>query len=168
MSDVLAAIEYVLDWEDATRSGVVTTKKSTGKRTRFGIDETFHSELTATPFYTTMTREEALTLAEVVYKNQYATALCIAEITDQDVANKLLSLGVNVGIKPAAKMLQDTLRVAGDGRIGPITLAHLDWADPKQVLEELREEAETYYRRLVVLHPEDAPNLKGWLRRAAA
>lgn len=162
------AIQYVLEWEDSTLSGVITTKKRTGKRTRFGIDETFHPELTNSLYYTSMGKDPALEIADVIYKDAYAGPLCIENIVNQDVANKLLSMGVHVGVERAAKMLQDALKVPGDGRIGPVTLHTLECANQRELLVELRDEAEYFYKRVVELHPEDAIYLKGWLRRAAA
>ena len=86
----------------------------------------------------------------------------------QVVANKLLSLAVNVGLVPAAKMLQDALMVVGDGRIGPLTLHALDSVDVDELVNRLRDEAEDYYRRLVEARPELTVYRAGWLRRAEA
>ncbi len=167
MADVEAAIDSVLGWEDPSLSGAITTAPD-GKRTRFGIDEHFHPELTNCLFFASMGKVAALQIARGIYVTQYCEPLCIAEIADQDVANKLLSLGVNVGVAPAARMLQDAVRVAGDGRIGPLTLHALDLADPRQVLEDLRAEAESYYDTLIETHPKLAVYRAGWLRRANA
>jgi lysozyme family protein len=167
MADLDKAIDYVLGWEDSTLSGVITTARD-GKRTRFGIDEHFHPELANSLFYSSMGRVPALEIARAIYDTSYAGPLCIADIADQEIANKLLSLGVNIGIRPASKLLQDVLKVPGDGRIGPLTLSALEYADRDQVMTGLREEAEWYYKQVVADHPEDEPELRGWLRRAAA
>jgi hypothetical protein len=144
MANVDAAIDYVLGWEDATLSGVITTTAD-GKRTRFGIDEHWHPELTNCLYYSSM-----------------------GQVADQDIANKLLSLGVNVGVVNAAGMLQDAVSVVGDGRIGPLTLHALDLAEPEKVLADLRQEAESHYEALVKANPELVVYKAGWLRRAAA
>src|SRR5580698_4667134 len=120
MANVDAAIDYVLGWEDATLSGVITTARD-GKRTRFGIDEHWHPELTNCLYYSSMGRTAAFEVARRILDLQYCQPLCIAEIVDQDIANKLLSLGVNMGVINAARMLQDAVTVEGDGRIGPLT-----------------------------------------------
>jgi lysozyme family protein len=167
MANVELAIDYALGWEDATLSGVIT-KTADGKRTRFGIDEHWHPELTNSLFFSSMGRLAALQVARSLYEREYAQPLCIAEIANQDVANKLLSLGINIGVVPAAKMLQDVLGVEGDGRIGPLTLDNLERFDAGHVLDELRISAETYYESIVARNPEDAVNLPGWLRRITA
>jgi lysozyme family protein len=167
MANVDAAIDYVLEWEDASLSGVITTAAD-GKRTRFGIDEHWHPELTNCLYFGSMGQVAALQIARGIYENSYCAPLCISEIANQDIANKLLSLGVNVGVVNAAKMLQDAVTVAGDGRIGPLTLHALDLADPNKVLEDLRTEAENYYQALIAKDPSLEIYRAGWLRRAAA
>lgn len=167
MADVQAAIDYTLQWEDATLSGAVTTARD-GKRTRFGIDEHFHPELTNCLFFESMGQVAALQVARGIYDISYAQPLCIAEITNQDTANKLLSLGANIGVEQASKLLQDALKVVGDGRIGPLTLYALTQDDPGNVQAKLRCEAEAYYEAVLKARPEDEKDRAGWMRRAAA
>jgi lysozyme family protein len=167
MANVDAAIDYVLGWEDAALSGAITTSAD-GKRTRFGIDEHWHPELTNCLYYGSMGQVAALQIAKGIYDLCYCQPLCIAEIGNQEIANKLLSLGVNVGVVNAARMLQDAVTVVGDGRIGPLTLHALDLADPQQVLEDLRQEAESYYDAMIANNPNLTVYRAGWLRRAAA
>jgi lysozyme family protein len=167
MANQDVAIDYVLGWEDSTLSGVITTTAD-GKRTRFGIDEHWHPELTNCLYYSSMGQMAALQIARGIYEISYCQPLCIAEIVDQEIANKLLSLGVNVGVVNAARMLQDAVTVVGDGRIGPLTLHALDLAEPEKVLADLRQEAEYYYEALVKANPDLIVYRAGWLRRAAA
>ncbi len=167
MANVIAAISYVLKFEDATLSGVITHTPD-GKRTRFGIDEHFHPELTNCLFYDSMGSMAALKIAEGLYEKSYCEPLCIAEICNQEIADKLLSLGVNCGTHTAAKMLQEALAVEGDGRIGPITLDKLDRADPAAVITKLKELAWKHYEDVVRKNPTLAIYRKGWLRRAEA
>ena len=123
MANVNAAIDYVLGWEDATLSGAITTAPD-GKRTRFGIDEHWHPELTNCLFYSSMGQVAALQIARGIYDVSYCQPLCIAEIASQDVANKLLSLGVNIGVMNAARLLQDAVTVVGDEE-GLASLGHV-------------------------------------------
>lgn len=161
------AIDYALRFEDATLSGVIT-KSPDGKRTRFGIDEHFHPELTNCLFYSSMGSVAALQVAMGIYDRDYCQPLCIEQIVSQEIANKLLSLGVNCGVVPAAKMLQDILGVNGDGRIGPITLDRLDRADAESVLEAMKARAAAHYEWLARENPSLKRYLGGWLRRAMA
>lgn len=167
MANIKAAIDYVLKFEDAGLTGVVT-HTADGKRTRFGIDEHYHPELTNCLFFDSMGKIAALKIAEGLYESRYCQPLCIAEITNQEVANKLLSLGVNCGTRTAARMLQRALGVEGDGRIGPITLDRLDHADPAALLTRLKHLAEEHYEALMEENPALAVYKRGWLRRAEA
>jgi lysozyme family protein len=167
MANIQTAIQYVLRWEDATLSGIVT-RTPDGKRTRFGIDEHFHPELSNCLFYDSMGATAALKIAEGIYDRCYCQPLCLGDFLNQDIANKVLSLGVNCGVGTAAKMLQQVLEVEGDGRIGPITLDKLDRADAAMVLDRLRALAESHYERIIQHYPELAINRAGWLRRAEA
>lgn len=167
MADIQIAINYVLRFEDATLSGVITTAPD-GKRTRFGVDEHFHPELTNSLFYTTMGATAALQVAIGIYERDYCQPLCIEQIADQEVANKLLSLGVNCGVVPAARMLQEAVGVCGDGRIGPITLDAVDRAYPAELLGRLRELATAHYEALIDRNPSLECYKAGWLRRAEA
>lgn len=167
MADLRVAIDYALKFEDATLSGVIT-RTPDGKRTRFGIDEHFHPELTNCLFYSSMGSMAALQVAIGIYDRDYCEPLCIEQIVSQEVANKLLSLGVNFGVIAAAKMLQDILGVSGDGRIGPITLDRLDRANAQSVLDALKTHAAAHYEWLARENPTLKKYLGGWLRRATA
>jgi len=160
------AIVNVLSWEDPRLTGKITV--DSGGRTRFGIAERAHPELSATLFYSSLGSEAALVIAKGIYQKQYCDPLCIALMSDQPIANKVLNLGVNVGIIPAAKMLRDALCVVGDGRIGPLTLHALDIADKAKALDALRQEAVDYYNHLIANNPALAIYRNGWLRRAEA
>lgn len=167
MADVGIAIDSVLKIEDETLSGVVTKTKD-GKRTRFGIDEHYHPELTNSLFYTTMGQIAALHLAYDIYNQKYVPELCIAEIADQGIANKMLSIGVNIGVKRASRMLQSAVRVPEDGVIGVETLMALSKFQTVDVMASLRAQAERFYRDDVLDHPEYQKDLAGWITRARA
>lgn len=167
MADIQKAIDYVMRQEDSTLSGVVTSTPD-GKRTRFGIDEHYHPTLSASLFYTSMGKDAALGIAEGIYASEYCEPLCIEDMADQDIANKVLSLGINMSAKTAAKLLQKVLDVPVDGSIGAVTMCELSASDPVKVLAGLRDEAELYYMEVIANHPEDLPFKKGWLARANA
>lgn len=168
MADVNSAIDYVLRWEDESLSGVITTNDDGITKTRFGIDQRFHPELTACGFYSDMGSTAALGIARNVYREHYADPLCIEQIGNQEIANKLLSLGVNIGIETAARMLQLAVHVLGDGSIGPKTLFALANANPAAVHESLDDQAIAHYHSLVAADPSKQKYLKGWLARAEA
>lgn len=162
------AISYVLGWEDSTLSGVITTNDDRVTKTRFGIDQRYHPELSNCLFYSSMGQIAALEIAKGIYDISYCQPLSIEEIANQDIANKVLSLGVNLGISRASKMLQSAVSVAEDGVIGVQTLLALSRTETNDVLADLRASAERFYVNDAAEHPEQEKYLKGWLARARA
>ena len=107
MADFKPAFEFVLQHEDATRSGRVTV--DAGGRTRFGIAEKFHPELTEEFF--TGPAEDALQEAQKIEKRDYWDCLRLSEVENQNVANKLFDMGVNMGVRQAAVYSQRGVNV---------------------------------------------------------
>jgi lysozyme family protein len=170
MADFKAAFAFVLQHEDSTRSGKVTV--DAGGRTRFGIAEKFHPDLPEEFF--SGPAEDALAEAEKVEKREYWDAMRLAEVENQNVANKLFDMGVNMGVRQALFYAQRAInalaavdaRVAEDGLIGPRTLAAINAAGPIAYYQLLREFSAAYYRHLAAVNPALAVNLAGWLKRA--
>lgn len=172
MADFKTAFAFVLQHEDSTRSGKVTV--DAGGRTRFGIAEKFHPDLPDEFF--TGPAEDALAEAEKIEQREYWDAMRLDEVENQNVANKLFDMGINMGARQAALYAQRAAnalvavdaRVAEDGVIGPRTLAAINAADPIAYYQLLREFSAAYYRHVAAVNPAQAVNLAGWLRRAEA
>lgn len=181
MAEFKPAFAFVLAHEDPSRSGKVTV--DAGGRTRFGIAEKFHPELPEEFF--TGPAEEALARAEEIEERDYWQAMRLDEIEDQSVANKLFDMGVNMGVHQAAIYAQRAAnfllsreteygappvapRLAEDGKMGEKTLAAIDTLAPTQYHDVLCELSEAHYRHLAAVNPEQAVNLRGWLKRAQA
>ena len=172
MADFKPAFAFVLQHEDSTCSGKVTV--DAGGRTRFGIAEKFHPDLREEFF--TGPAEDALAEAEKIEEREYWHAMRLAQVEDQDVANKLFDMGVNMGVLQAAVYAQRAAnalvvadeRLAEDGVIGPRTLAAINAAAPIAYCQLLRELSAAYYRHVAAVNPAQAVNLAGWLKRAEA
>ena len=175
MAEFKPAFEFVLLHEDASRSGKVT--EDTGGRTRFGIAEKFHPEL-AEDFFSAPA-DEALAQAEQIEEHEYWQRMRLGEVEDQDVANKLFDMAVNMGVRQAAVYAQRAanylmsvepvagiLRLAEDGEIGEKTLAAINAVDPEKFYQVLRQLSEAHYRHIAAVNPAQAVNLEGWLKRA--
>ena len=167
MADILKAIDFVLLQEDAKISGVVTNNKSDrGGRTRYGVAESYHPDLTKTGFYDTMSNKDALTIADQIYEQQYAKPLYLQLIKDQNVANALLSMAINSGINTATKLFQRAVGVDDDGQMGPKTLAAANNYSPSILLSSFYNMQSGYYNRIVMANPSQHVFLAGWLNRA--
>jgi len=170
MADFKAAFGFVLQHEDSTRSGKVTI--DAGGRTRFGIAEKFHSDLPEEFF--TGSAEEALAEAEKIEEREYWDVMRLVEVEDQNVANKLFDMGVNMGVLQAAVYAQRAAnalaaadaRLAEDGVIGPRPLAAINAAGPMAYYQLLRQLSAAYYRHVAAVNPAQAVNLAGWMKRA--
>jgi len=170
MADFKPAFAFGLQHEDSTRSGKVTV--DAGGRTRFGIAERFHPDLPEEFF--TGPADDALAEAEKIEEREYWDTMRLAEVENQNVANKLLDMGVNMGVRQAAVYAQRAInalatvdaQVAEDGAIGPRTLAAINAAGPIAYYPLLREFSAAYYRHLAAVNPALVVNLAGWLKRA--
>ena len=180
MADVDAAVQFVLRQEDSRLSGAVTTLPGdSGGPTRFGLASTRHPELVAQQYYEVVEgvpvvpHEVALPIAEAAYTTQYAAPVQLAAVTNQDIANRILSFSINEGPGTATEVLQRALNSLGntltiDGGFGSKTLAAVNAADPEMLLAAERTFEEQYYDQLVIKEPALAPYIKGLLARADA
>lgn len=181
MADTATAVQFVLRLEDSRLTGAITTLKGDrGGRTRFGLAERFHPDLVKRGYYDigedgepVVPHDEALTIAEGVYEEQYASGLALDRIESQDVANRLLSFAINEGPGEGIAVAQKACNALGcsldvDGKLGPATLNALNALDPEQWIAANRIQQENFYRHLVQVRPEMAHLLNGLLNRADA
>jgi lysozyme family protein len=86
-------------------------------------------------------------------------------VNNQQVANKVFDLSVNVGKFHAIKIAQIAAGVQADGAWGPNTLNAINSHPDGSLVPLIRIGAENYHKEIVQSHPEDAAFLAGWLRR---
>jgi lysozyme family protein len=172
MADFKLAFLFTLQHEDATRSGKVTI--DAGGRTRFGIAEKFHPRLREEFF--TGPAEEALAEAEKIEEYEYWDSMKLAAVENQNVANKLFDMSVNMGVRQAAIYAQRAAnslsaadaKLVEDGEIGAKTLAAINNANPIVYYHALCELSAAHYRHVAAVNPGQAMNLAGWMKRAEA
>jgi lysozyme family protein len=168
MADFDQAFAYLMKFEDEGLSGRVT--KDAGGRTRFGIAERYHPELTHSGFYDDMSKYEALLLAKETYQQHEWHAMQGDKISSQELANKMLSLGVDIGIVAVIRWAQEAAHVDVDGQVGPATLAAWNKATGATgtgaVFHAISMDAEAHYRQRAQDDAADRKYLGGWLKRA--
>lgn len=171
MANVHAALMYVMSFEDASLSGVVT--RDAGGLTRFGIAQADNPGLP--PDFYSMPASAALGIAIGIMGAKYAAPLKIAVISDQNLANKVLSIGVNIGVAQGAMLLQQAVNIVNpkaalviDGVIGPVTLAAVNVLAPVDVLAKFKALTIEFYQKVVAANPVDSQYLDGWLNRVNA
>lgn len=199
MADLKQAVDFVMRQEDSTLSGIITDRKSDrGGRTRFGLAERWHPELTGQGFYDyntvdkqqvpKMPNDEALTIAENTFAGQYADSLKLASIESQGLATALLSFAVVEGPEEAITLLQKAIVsiappikqppswdykppvavIAIDGVVGQKTLDYANATDPVKLTNMLVAFTESHFQHIAQVIPSQAVNLHGWMNRAIA
>jgi lysozyme family protein len=166
VADFKLAFENVIKLEELTVDA--------GGRTRFGIAARFHPELPEEFF--TGPAEDALAEAEKIEEHDYWDRMRLGEVKNQNVANKLFDMAVNMGVRQAALYAQRAAnalrppetRLVEDGVAGGKTLAAINAVDAIAFHQLLCELSEAHYRHLAAVNPEQAVNLRGWLKRASA
>lgn len=173
MAEFNAAFDFVMQHEDASRTGKVT--RDAGGRTRFGIAQKFHPDLPEEFF--TGPADEALQTAASIYRNDYWLRMRLGELASQPVANKLFDMAVNMGVHQAAMYCQRATNgllmgrgysVAVDGVLGNESIKAINACPPSNLYETLQNLSKIHYLEVAKKDPAQAENLKGWMRRAEA
>lgn len=166
MADLDTAVEFMLRLEDSTLAGVITDiPGDSGGRTRFGVAERFHPDLTKTGFYDTMNQPDALRLAKLIYRTQYCASLRLDQFKDQNIANCMLSFAVNEGVIEAVKIFQRALKLPPDGIIGSQTLDKANSVKAEDVMLAIYQQQKAFYIDLVEKDPTKQKFLNGWINR---
>jgi lysozyme family protein len=163
MADFNQAFNYLMRWEDDGLTGRVTTDD--GGRTRFGIAERYHPDLTATGFFDVMPKDDAVLLAKETYERGEWHLISGDKLASQPFAQKLLSLGVDIGMVAVIRWAQEGVGVAVDGQVGPLTVARWN-ADSDAAFHAISIDAEAHYRQRADVDPADRRFLVGWINRA--
>lgn len=112
--------------------------------------------------------------AASLYQGEFWNAAPFESIQDQDVCNFVFDMGVNLGISPAVKCCQRAVWavwshnkvIRDDGILGHETLMWIERCKPNMLIAAMRSERAGEYRLIVQKHPEESPELDGWLNRA--
>jgi lysozyme family protein len=99
-----------------------------------------------------------------IYYNDYWRPMNLGGIMDDDLILQVFDMGVNSGIRIAIKLLQRLVGVPDDGFVGNETLGAIKEFNGN-ILDEFIKRRKLFYVTLVQNHPEQRPNLKGWLNR---
>jgi lysozyme family protein len=113
-----------------------------------------------------------------IYRKYFWDRYNIGAIADQNLANKVFDLTVNMGPGGSAHdgaltLLQKAVNDCGghcavDGIIGPQSIAQINAENPVQLLAAYRARAGERYREIATADPNVAGDLNGWLARLHA
>lgn len=143
--------------------GYVDHPSDPGGATMKGITIGTYREYKRNP-YITKEQLKAIPDSEVtdIYRSRYWNPLRCDDMPD-GVDFLLFDFGVNAGVGRSAKMLQQILKVAQDGIIGPKTVEAAKSMDKDKLIIEFSEAKEAFYKSLKTFPVFG----KGWLKRVA-
>jgi Glycosyl hydrolase 108/Predicted Peptidoglycan domain len=170
MAYFLPAFENTMGYEDSKPSGRVTAEPE-GAKARFGVNSKAHPEMP--PSFWTDPPETAIEQAKAVYHSGYWNPLLLDGLLNQDLANKMFDMAINMGVREGAILAQRAAVALGanitvDGVIGPATLQALNCLAPADVHAKLRMLSVAYYQHIEQIHPADAKWDGAWMARAEA
>jgi lysozyme family protein len=177
MSDYLLAIAFILKNE----GGLSQNPHDKGGITNFGISLRFLKSLSPETLksYGIFGEINEQTIIELkqyqasdIYHGEFWSHAPFEKIGNQEVANFVFDMAINMGISPAIKCLQRALwsvrkrrDLVDDGILGEKTLSAIQLCG-FLVLPAMRSERAGYYRLIAQNNVEEQNNLNGWLRRA--
>jgi|SRR6516162_6658599 lysozyme family protein len=158
MADFTQAVRELIDvWEGGESDNVADI----GGETKFGISKRSYPNVDVG----SLTREQA----EDIYRRDFWH---YDNVASQPLANKLLSLSVNVGVAEAVTLLQRSLAyvtgkdVTCDGIWGKQTETLVSIVDEDALAKELSARVAAFYALTILRRPANAVFVLGWMRRA--
>lgn len=115
------------------------------------------------------TNLESLVLS--FYKTEFWDVISLSALNDQQTANSLFDISVNMGSGTAAKMLQEAINtipgnaIAVDEKIGPMTIAAANSANPVALYNEINALREQRYDGIIANNPSQAVFKNSWFSR---
>lgn len=167
MAEFDPAFKELLIWEGEYSND----HRDAGGETKFGISRRSYPNLDL--------KNLTLEKAKEIYLKDWWVPNHYGEIGSQEIATKLLVLAVNIGAKPANKILQTAMNailgngsITVDGVIGKETQKALKWVEignhNSWVLDKIKLLSIMHYVSLCVKSKKYRIFLLGWLKRALA
>lgn len=103
-----------------------------------------------------------------LYKSKYWDRVKCDQIENQEIANKVFDIAVNMGPGTSAKLLQTTLGVTVDGKIGNQTLTALNAMDFDLFMAQFRLVIIARYIGICRKRYKSRKFLYGWIKRTLA
>jgi lysozyme family protein len=164
------ALEQVLKWEGVYSKDPLDL----GGETYKGISRKFHPNWPGWAILDGMAdknekNEELDKLVQEFYLEAFWKAYAEG-ISDQDVAEKVFSLFVNMSPRSATKVIQRAVNAQGfnlclDGIYGPNTRKAVELCKPAELVRDLRAASAEFRCKRVIENPSQIKFLFGWLRR---
>lgn len=102
--------------------------------------------------------------AKEIYHRDYWKPLKVEFLLDEALALEIFDHGVNAGIGTAAKLAQRLVHVPDDGKIGPVTIDHLN-ASKISLVPEYKKLRKQYYVEIAQKNTKLSAFIPGWMNR---
>ena len=144
--------------------GYVNDPLDSGGRTNLGVTQRVWEEFVGHPV--TEADMKALTPEKVapMYKMKYFNP-SYCEKLPKGLDYLAFDFAVNAGSGRSVKCLQGVIGVVQDGVIGPRTMAAINAANPKDLINKFSDARADFYQGIVARKPDQARFIKGWLNR---
>lgn len=129
-----------------------------GGETNFGISKRSYPNLDIK----NLTRDDAIT----IYKRDFWDRYRIEEIKNQEIANYIFDMLININPIKVGNIVQKALGIKVDGIIGSKTIFEINSSNTIILFFNLRLNRIKHYNELAASDESQLPNLVGWIRRA--
>ena len=150
------AIDHTLQEE----GGFVNHPSDPGGMTNLGVTKAVWEEWVGHPVDEKIMRELTPERVAPLYKRKYWDA-CNCDNLPLGIDYLVFDFAVNAGVGRSAKTLQTAIGCVPDGAIGPNTMAAINKADPKSLIDKFSTAKTNFYQSLKTFSVFG----KGWLRR---
>ncbi|MCW3081693.1 glycosyl hydrolase 108 family protein [Segetibacter sp.] len=114
---------------------------------------------------------ELTTLVLNLYKKSFWDCNSLDLIRDQQIANQLFDIGVNMGTGEGAKLLQSAIdtfpgnSIPIDEKVGPKTIETANNLDPEKLYNVINELRKAHYNAIIIHNPSDERYRNTWFSR---
>lgn len=149
--------------------GYINDPRDKGGCTNKGITLKTFNKFYGTPYHRELCcgdlRQIKDEQVEHIYKVGYWDKCKADYINSQRIANLLVDMAVNSGVKTAVRLMQEIVGITQDGIVGNITLNAINNLREDLLYNLFRQRRIDYYYNLVDKDPKQAVFLRGWLNR---
>jgi lysozyme family protein len=161
----MAIMKNAIPLISTAEGGEVNSKNDAGRLTKYGISQRAYPDLDIA----NLTFDQAMAILEKDYWDKYR----IGEIENQDIANTVMLIFINMDPRSAATIIQKAIirysavLIPIDGIMGSETLSKINTIISTRYYRDcLRLECCQYYLDLVDADEKQLPNFHGWIRRS--
>ncbi len=110
-------------------------------------------------------------MVQSFYKANFWDTESLDNVNDQQVANQLFDIAVNMGTGTASKFLQQAVNALSpgkldvDGQIGPLSIAAANAADPEDLYNAICQLRRARYEAIIQANPSQQQFANSWFSR---